>query len=125
MDYASRYATERTQFGQKISNFQALQWMIADSYTELEAARLLLMSAAWRKENGKSFAKEASMAKLFATETANRVCYKAMQMLGGYGYTRDYPIERFSRDARITSIYEGTSEIQRLIISREILKNLC
>jgi butyryl-CoA dehydrogenase len=123
MDYATRYSTERTQFGQKISNFQALQWMIADGYTELEASRLLLMSAAWRKENGKSFAKEASMAKLFATESANRVCYSAMQMLGGYGYTQDYPIERFTRDARITSIYEGTSEVQRLIISREILRN--
>lgn len=124
MDYATRYATGRVQFGQKISDFQALQWMIADGYTELEAARLLLMSAAWRKENGRSFAKEASMAKLFATESANRACYKAMQMLGGYGYTRDYPIERFTRDARITSIYEGTSEIQRLIISREILENI-
>jgi alkylation response protein AidB-like acyl-CoA dehydrogenase len=123
MDFSTKYTTERVQFGQKISGFQALQWMIADGYTELEAARLLLMSAAWRKENGKSFAKEASMAKLFATETANKVCYKAMQMLGGYGYTRDYPIERFTRDARITSIYEGTSEIQRLIISREILRN--
>jgi butyryl-CoA dehydrogenase len=123
MDFATRYTTERVQFGQKISGFQALQWMIADGYTELEAARLLLMNAAWRKENGKPYAKEASMAKLYATESANRACYKAMQMLGGYGYTNDYPIERFTRDARITSIYEGTSEIQRLIISREILRN--
>ena len=123
MDYATRYSTERVQFGQKISNFQALQWMIADGYTELEASRLLLMSAAWRKENGKSFAKEASMAKLFATESANRACYSALQMLGGYGYTEDYPLERFTRDARITTIYEGTSEVQRLIISREILRN--
>jgi len=124
MYFATRYTTERTQFGQKISNFQALQWMIADAYTELEAARLLLMNASYRKEAGKSFAKEASMAKLFATETANKACYKAMQMLGGYGYTNDYPIERFTRDVRITSIYEGTSEIQRLIISREILRSL-
>jgi alkylation response protein AidB-like acyl-CoA dehydrogenase len=123
MDYATGYATERVQFGQKISNFQAIQWMMADGYTELEASRLLLMSAAWRKENGKSFAKEASMAKLFATESANRACYSALQMLGGYGYTQDYPLERFTRDARITTIYEGTSEIQRLIISREILRN--
>jgi len=122
MDYATRYATERVQFGQKISSFQALQWMMADGYTELEAARLLLMNAAWRKENGKSFAKEASMAKLFATESANRACYTALQMLGGYGYTQDYPLERFTRDARITTIYEGTSEVQRLIISREILR---
>ncbi|BCA79951.1 acyl-CoA dehydrogenase family protein [Desulfuromonas sp. AOP6] len=124
MDHASRYATERVQFGQKISHFQAIQWMIADAYTELEAARLLLMNAACRKEQGRSFAKEASMAKLFATEAANRACYQAMQMLGGYGYTKDYPIERYARDARITTIYEGTSEIQRLIISREILRNL-
>ena len=123
LDYATGYATERVQFGQKISNFQALQWLMADGYTELEASRLLLMSAAWRKENGKSFAKEASMAKLFATESANRVCYSALQMLGGYGYTEDYPLERYTRDARITTIYEGTSEVQRLIISREILRN--
>ncbi|MDW7646112.1 MAG: acyl-CoA dehydrogenase family protein [Desulfuromonadales bacterium] len=124
MDHAARYGTERVQFGQKISNFQAIQWMIADAYTELEAARLLLMNAACRKEQGRSFAKEASMAKLFATEAANRACYQAMQMLGGYGYTKDYPIERYARDARITTIYEGTSEIQRLIISREILRGL-
>ena len=123
MDHATRYATERAQFGQKISNFQAIQWMIADGYTELEAARLLLMNAAFRKEQGRSFAKEASMAKMFATEAANRACYKALQMLGGYGYTRDFPVERYARDARITAIYEGTNEIQRVIISREILRN--
>ncbi len=123
MDHATRYATERVQFGQKISNFQAIQWMIADGYTELEAARLLLMNAAFRKEQGRSFAKEASMAKMFATEAANRACYKALQMLGGYGYTRDFPVERYARDARITAIYEGTNEIQRVIISREILRN--
>jgi alkylation response protein AidB-like acyl-CoA dehydrogenase len=124
MDYATRYVTERSQFGQKISSFQAIQWMIADAYTELEAARLLLMNAAYRKETGKSFAKEASMAKMFATEAANKACYKALQMLGGYGYTQDFPVERYARDARITAIYEGTNEIQRLIISREILKNI-
>ena len=123
MDYATRYVTERSQFGQKISDFQAIQWMIADAYTELEAARLLLMNASYRKEFGKSFAKEASMAKMFATEAANKACYSALQMLGGYGYTQDFPVERYVRDARITAIYEGTNEIQRLIISREILKN--
>ena len=123
MDYATRYATERSQFGQKISSFQAMQWMVADAYTELEAARWLLMNAAWRKETGKTFAKEASMAKMFATEAANTACYKALQMLGGYGYTQDFPVERYARDARITSIYEGTNEIQRVIISREILKS--
>lgn len=123
MDHATRYASERSQFGQKISSFQAIQWMVADAYTELEAARLLLMNAAFRKDQGKSFAKEASMAKMYATEAANRACYKAIQMLGGYGYTRDFPVERYARDARITSIYEGTNEIQRVVISREILKN--
>ncbi len=123
MDYASRYSCERAQFGQKISNFQAIQWMVADAYTALEAARLLLMNAAFRKERGKPFAKEASMAKMFATEAANQACYKALQMLGGYGYTQDFPVERYARDARITSIYEGTNEIQRVIIAREILKN--
>ena len=124
MDFATRYALERVQFGRKISEFQAIQWKIADTYTALEAARLLLMNAAFRKEQGKPFAKEASMAKVFATETANQACYEAMQILGGYGYTQDFPIERYARDARITTIYEGTSEIQRLIISREILREL-
>ena len=121
MDFATRYATGRVQFGEKISSFQAIQWMIADAYTELEAARLLLMQAAFRKDAGRSFAKEASMAKMFATEAANRACYSAVQMLGGYGYTRDFPVERYARDARVTTIYEGTNEIQRVIIAREIL----
>jgi len=121
MDAATRYALERVQFNKPISEFQAIQWKIADRYTELEAARLLLMNAAYRKEQGRSFAKEASMAKLFATESANRACYDALQILGGYGYIRDYPVERYTRDARITTIYEGTSEIQRLIIARSIL----
>lgn len=121
MDVATRYALERVQFDRKISEFQAIQWKIADRYTELEAARLLLMNASYRKEQGRSFAKEASMAKLFATESANRACYDAMQILGGYGYTTDFPVERYTRDARITTIYEGTSEIQRLIIARSIL----
>ena len=121
MDVATRYALERIQFDRKISEFQAIQWKIADRYTELEAARLLLMNASYRKEQGRSFAKEASMAKLFATESANRACYDAMQILGGYGYTTDFPVERYTRDARITTIYEGTSEIQRLIIARSIL----
>ncbi len=123
MDAASRYSLERVQFGKRISEFQAIQWKIADRYTELEAARLLLLQASFKKEQGRSFAKEASMAKLFATEAANRACYDAMQIFGGYGYTKDYPIERYTRDARITTIYEGTSEIQRLIIARSILND--
>jgi butyryl-CoA dehydrogenase len=123
MDAATAYALARKQFGRKIADFQAIQWKIADSYTELEAARLLLMNAAFRKEQGRSFGKEASMAKLFASEAANRACYEALQMFGGYGYTCDFPVERYARDARVTSIYEGTSEIQRLIIAREILRS--
>lgn len=121
MDYATKYTLERSQFGQKIANFQAIQWKIADAYTELEAARLLLMNAAFRKEQGKSFSKEASMAKMYATEAANRACYEALQILGGYGYTHNFPVERYYRDVRVTTIYEGTSEIQRLIIARETL----
>lgn len=122
MDYATAYIQERKQFGRALSEFQGLQWMMADRYTELEAARLLLMSAADRKEKGLPFAKEASMAKVFASEKANQACYSALQMLGGYGYMQEYPLERYSRDVRITSIYEGTSEIQRVIIAREILR---
>lgn len=121
MEYAIAYAKERQQFGKPIADFQGLQWMIADRMTELEAARLLLMSAADRKQRGLSFAKEASMAKLFASEKANQACYTALQLLGGYGYMQEYPLERMTRDVRITSIYEGTSEVQRLIIAREIL----
>jgi alkylation response protein AidB-like acyl-CoA dehydrogenase len=124
MDYATKYAHERVQFDQKITKFQAIQWMIADSYTELEAARLLLMQAAFRAEQGQSFTKEAAMAKMYATEAANRACYAALQMAGGYGYSKDFPLERYARDVRITSIYEGTNEIQRTIIAREILKNI-
>jgi alkylation response protein AidB-like acyl-CoA dehydrogenase len=121
MEYATAYAQNRTQFGQPLSSLQAIQWMIADSFTELEAARLLVLRAAFLKEKGKRFTREASMGKLFATETANRVCYKALQMLGGYGYMKEYPLERYARDCRVTTIYEGTSEIQRLVIAREIL----
>lgn len=123
MDFAVGYAKEREQFGRPISDFQAIQWMIADSHTELEAARMLILRAAWLKENGLSFVKEASMAKLYATEAANRACYNAIQMLGGYGYTQDFPVERHARDARVTTLYEGTSEVQRLVIARELLSN--
>jgi alkylation response protein AidB-like acyl-CoA dehydrogenase len=124
MDFATRYAHERVQFNQKVTGFQAIQWMIADAYTGLEAARLLLMQAAFREERGRPFAKEAAMAKMFATEAANRACYSALQMAGGYGYSKDFPLERYARDVRVTSIYEGTSEIQRTIIAREILKEI-
>lgn len=121
IEYAADYAKNRLQFGKPISSFQAIQWMIADSFTELEAARLMVLRAAHLKEKGRRFTREASMAKLLATETANRVCYKALQILGGYGYSKEYPLERYARDCRVTTIYEGTSEIQRLVIAREIL----
>ncbi len=124
IDFATRYAKERKQFDQPITNFQAIQWMIAESYTELEAARLLLMNAAFKKEQGKFFAREASMAKYYATEAAERACHRAIQMLGGYGYTKEFPVERYFRDVRITSIYEGTNQIQRLIIARDILSSI-
>jgi len=124
MDYARDYIAQRQQFGQTLSKFQGLQWMMGDAYTNLEAARLLLMSAADTKEKGLPFAKAASMAKLFSSEKANEACYSALQMLGGYGYIKEYPLERYARDVRITSIYEGTSEIQRVIIARELLKEL-
>jgi alkylation response protein AidB-like acyl-CoA dehydrogenase len=124
IEYAAKYAVERKQFDQSISNFQAIQWMIAESYTELEAARLLLMNAAYQKECGRFFAREASMAKYYATEAGERACYNAIQILGGYGYTKEFPVERHARDVRITSIYEGTNQIQRVIIARDILSKL-
>ena len=122
MDYAKEYAKERVQFGRPIAEFQAIQWKLADRYTELEAARLLLLQAAHLKDKGKDFTKTASMAKLYASESANRACYDAMQILGGYGYSREHPLERMARDARVCTIYEGTSEIQRLIIARQLLR---
>ena len=121
MHRAKGYVIEREQFGKKLGDMQGLQWMIADCETELEAARLLLMQAAYLKDQGLPFAKAASMAKLFASEAAQKATYTALQLHGGAGYLQDYPLERFARDARITSIYEGTSEIQRLIIARETL----
>jgi alkylation response protein AidB-like acyl-CoA dehydrogenase len=122
MDYAKEYAKERVQFGKPIAHHQAIQWMLANRYTELEAARLLLLQAAHRKDQGQPFLKEAAMAKLQATEAANRACYDAIQILGGYGYSREFPLERLARDVRVCTIYEGTSEIQRMIIARELLR---
>ena len=122
MDMAIAYVQQREQFGKKIADFQGIQWMIADRETELEAARLLILQAAGLKDAGKPFAKAASMAKLYASEAAQRACYSALQMHGGAGYINDLPLERFARDARITTIYEGTSEVQRLIIARETLR---
>jgi alkylation response protein AidB-like acyl-CoA dehydrogenase len=115
------YAQQRRQFGRAIAEFEAIQWMLADMATEIDAARLLTYRAAWLAEQGRTFTKEAAMAKLFASEAANRAAYKAIQIFGGYGYTKEFAVERFFRDARITTIYEGTSEIQRLVIARRLI----
>jgi len=124
MDYARNYICEREQFQKPISQFQGIQWTLADTYTELEAARLLTMQAAAIKEAGQPFIKQASMAKLYTTEAANRACYTALQLSGGIGYTEDCPLERYTRDVRITTIYEGTSEIQKIVIARELLREV-
>jgi len=116
------YAKEREQFGQPIASFQAIRWMLADMATEIDAARLMVHRAAWRKEQGRRYTKEASMAKLFATEMSERVCHDAIQIHGGYGYVREYEVERMYRDQRLCQIGEGTNEIQRLVISREVLR---
>jgi alkylation response protein AidB-like acyl-CoA dehydrogenase len=116
------YSQERKQFGEPIANFQAIQWMLADMATEIDAARLLTYRAASLQQQGKNVTREAAMAKLFASEASNRAAYKAVQIFGGYGYIKDFPVERFFRDARVTTLYEGTSEIQRLIIARQLLR---
>ncbi len=116
------YARERQQFGQPIASFQAIQWMLADMATQIDAARLLTHRAAYLKDQGLSFITESAMAKLHAAETAMAVTTKAVQIHGGYGYTKDYPVERYFRDAKITEIYEGTSEMQRMTIARQLLR---
>jgi alkylation response protein AidB-like acyl-CoA dehydrogenase len=118
---ARQYAQERQAFGHPIADFQAIQWMLADAATEIHAARLMLYHAAWLKGQGQPYTQAASMAKLFATEMAERVCRNAIQIHGGYGYSREYPVERLYRDARLMTIGEGTSEIQRMVIARLLL----
>jgi butyryl-CoA dehydrogenase len=120
---ALQWSKERTAFGHAISQFQAIQFMLADMATEIDAARLLVRKAAWKQDSGGRFSLEAATAKLFASEMATRVTHKAIQIHGGYGYSREYPVERAYRDARITEIYEGTSEIQRLVIAAWVLKS--
>jgi butyryl-CoA dehydrogenase len=120
-DVARDYALERRQFGKRIADFQAIQWKLADMATEIDAARLLVYRAAWLKQEGKPHTEEGAKAKLFASEMARRQTAEAIQILGGYGYTKEFPVERYYRDAKITEIYEGTSEIQRLVIARSIL----
>ncbi|HSP74127.1 MAG TPA: acyl-CoA dehydrogenase family protein [Gaiellaceae bacterium] len=121
-DVAREYAKERTAFGQRIGEFQAIQWKLADMSTEIDAARLLTYRAAWLKERGEPHTEAGAKAKLFASEVARRQTAEAIQILGGYGYTKEFPVERYYRDAKITEIYEGTSEIQRLVIARSILE---
>lgn len=121
LDAAVAYAKERVQFGKPIATLQAIQWMIADMATEIDAARLLVYRAASYVDNDRPYSTEGAMAKLFASETATRVAGKAIQIHGGYGYTESYPVERNYRDAKITEIYEGTSEVQRMVIARSYL----
>ncbi|HEX9294908.1 MAG TPA: acyl-CoA dehydrogenase family protein [Polyangiaceae bacterium] len=122
LEEATSYARDRRQFGHPIADFQAIQWMLADSRTELDAARLLCLRAAQRKLQGQPFTRESAMAKLFASEAAHRICDRALQVHGGYGFVRDFAIERHVRDVRVTRIYEGTSEIQRSVIARNVLR---
>ncbi|MCJ2520246.1 MAG: acyl-CoA dehydrogenase [Candidatus Thermoplasmatota archaeon] len=117
-----QYAQEREQFGQTIGQFQAIQWKLADMATEVDAARLLIYSAAYVRDSGRRYTKEAAIAKLFASDLAVRASREAVQIYGGYGYLRDFPVERLYRDAKITEIYEGTSEIQRVVIARQLLR---
>ena len=118
---ARMYALERRQFGRRIGEFQAIQWKLADMSTQIDAARLLVYRAAWLRQQGLPHTEEGAKAKLFASEVARRQTGEAIQVLGGYGYTKEFPVERYYRDAKITEIYEGTSEIQRLVIARSIL----
>jgi alkylation response protein AidB-like acyl-CoA dehydrogenase len=120
-EVARAYALQREQFGRRIADFQAIQWKLADMLTEIEAARLLVLRAAWRKQEGLSHTAEGAQAKLYASGVARRATGEAIQVLGGAGYTKEFPAERYYRDAKITEIYEGTSEIQRLVIARDLL----
>ncbi|MBL0385366.1 acyl-CoA dehydrogenase [Tumebacillus sp. ITR2] len=123
LDLATEYSKQRVQFGQSISNFQAIQFKLADMATEIEAARLLTYQAAWLESQGLPYSKQSAMAKVFASEVAVKAASEAVQIFGGYGFSREYPVERFYRDAKITQIYEGTSEVQRMVISRHLLKD--
>ncbi|MFO0725395.1 MAG: acyl-CoA dehydrogenase family protein [Myxococcota bacterium] len=121
LEASRKYAQDRAQFGKALAEFQAIQWKLADMATAADAARLLVLRAAWLKDNSLSFGKEASMAKVFATESANQAALEAIQIHGGYGYTDEFPVERYLRDVKVTTIYEGTSEIQRFVIARQLL----
>ena len=120
IDEAAAYTKQRVQFGRTISSFQNTQFTLADMQTRVDAARMLVYRAAWMKDNGENYASAAAMAKLFASEAARDVTCRAVQLFGGYGYTRDYPVERMMRDAKITEIYEGTSEVQKMVIAAQM-----
>ncbi|HMQ10063.1 MAG TPA: acyl-CoA dehydrogenase [Oligoflexia bacterium] len=122
LEEAIKYSKQRKQFDQSLSQFQGIRWMLADMATDVESARLMVYQAAFKKWKNQNYAKHAAMAKLFASEVSSRVCNQALQIHGGYGYIKEYPVERFLRDARITEIYEGTSEIQRLVIANRLIK---
>ena len=121
LEAAIGYARERVQFGRTLSRFQGIRWIIADMATQIEAARLLTFNAAAMKDRGEDFTEAASMAKVFASEMANRVAYQALQIHGGYGYIKEFPVERYYRDARVLTLYEGTSEIQRKVIANHVI----
>ncbi len=123
LDAAVKYTKQRDQFGQKVSKYQGIRWAVAEMATEIEAARQLMFSAAAMKDRGDRYTMQASMAKLFASEMVNRITGRCLQLHGGYGFTKDYPVERFYRDARVFTIYEGTSEIQKIVISNNIFKD--
>ncbi|MCI5071949.1 acyl-CoA dehydrogenase [bacterium] len=122
LEEAVKYSKERKQFDQSLSQFQGIRWMLADMATDVESARLMVYQAAYKKWKNQNYSKYSAMAKLFASEASSRVCNQALQIHGGYGYIKEYPLERFLRDARITEIYEGTSEIQRLVIANRLIK---
>jgi butyryl-CoA dehydrogenase len=124
LDEARAYSQQRKQFGRYISSFQAIQWMLADIATEIEAAQFLTIHAASLRDEGRPYTKEASMAKLYASEMVNRAAFRATQIFGGYGYVKDYKVERIYRDARVCTVYEGTSEVQRMVIAKHILKGM-
>jgi butyryl-CoA dehydrogenase len=124
LEQALKYSTERKQFGQSIAHFQGVSFQLADMATEIEAGKHLTYHAAWLAQHGKPYRKEAAMAKLYCSELAMRCTIKAVQVHGGYGYTKDYPVERMMRDAKVCEIGEGTSEIQRIVISRQMLREL-
>jgi alkylation response protein AidB-like acyl-CoA dehydrogenase len=123
-DAAIRYAAQRQQFGRPISDFQAIQFKLADMATQLDAARLLIYRSAWLKDHKMPYGKEAAMAKLFSSEVGERICHQAIQIHGGYGYVHEYNVERYYRDIRLCEIGEGTSEIQRIVIARHLLREM-